>query len=64
VHFIVGYQVLDLIPAGRPKAEEVVKMKEEIEIIQGKLHALVFAAFDEFVIRRSLLKKVTVEPSS
>jgi len=53
-HFIVAYQVLDLIPAGRPSAGEVSKIKEETELIQGKFHAFVCVLFSAYIKNRSL----------
>ncbi len=60
VHFIVAYQVLDLIPAGRPSLEDVLKIKEEIELIQDKFHAFVSVLFPAYINSRSLLKKVEI----
>lgn len=41
VHFIVAYQVLDLIPAGRPSHEDILKIADEIELIQNQFHDFV-----------------------
>ena len=60
VHFIVAYQVLELIPAGRLLREEVVKINDEIELIQGKFHAFVSVLFPDYINSRSLLKKVEI----
>ena len=60
VHFIVAYQVLELIPAGRLLREEVVKINDEIELIQGKFHAFVSVLFPAYINSRSLLKKVEI----
>ncbi|MGH7229980.1 MAG: hypothetical protein ACREJU_01305 [Nitrospiraceae bacterium] len=64
VHFIVAYQVLDLIPAGRPSPEEVLKIKDEIELIQEKFHGFVSVLFPAYIESRSLMKKVEITKSS
>ena len=60
VHFIVAYQVLDLIPAGRPSREDVLKVKDEIELIQNKFHDFVSVLFSAYIESRSLMKKVEI----
>lgn len=60
VHFIVAYQVLDLIPAGRPSREDVLKVKDEIELIQNKFHDFVSVLFPAYIDSRSLMKKVEI----
>jgi hypothetical protein len=52
LHFIVAYQVIDVIPAGRPSKVAVERLLMEIEMIQGKLHAFIVALADEFVFRQ------------
>ena len=52
LHFIIAYQVLDLVSAGRPLRAEVEQLSGEIEVIQDKLHAFIIALADEFVFRR------------
>lgn len=49
LHFLVAYQVLDVIPAGLPSKEAIQQLKEEIEWIQGKLHAFIVALADEYI---------------
>lgn len=63
VHFIVAYRVLDLIPAGRPSREEILKIKDEMESIQDKFHAFVTALFPAYMASRSLWKKVKITNS-
>jgi hypothetical protein len=58
LHSIVAYQVLDFIPSGRLSKDEVIEIKEEIELLQGKLHAFTFALFDEYFLARSLREKI------
>jgi hypothetical protein len=53
LHFIIAYQVLDVVPAGRPSRAEIEQLSREIEVIQGKLHAFIIALVDEFVFRRA-----------
>lgn len=64
VHFIVAYQVLDLIPAGRLSPEEILKIKDEMELIQDKFHAFVTVLFPAYINSRSLMKKVEITESS
>ncbi len=59
-HFIVAYQALDLIPAGRPSPEEVSKIKDEMELIQDKFHAFVGVLFPAYIQSRSLKEKVEI----
>lgn len=59
-HFIVAYQVLDLIPAGRLSQEELSKIKQEMELIQEKFHAFVTVLFPAYLKKRSLMEKVEV----
>lgn len=65
LHSIVAYQILDVIPGGRLSKDEVLKTKEEIELLQGKLHAFTFALFDEYFLTHSLREKIvsSEEPS-
>ncbi len=63
VHFIVAYQVLDLIPAGRLPREEISKIKDEIEFIQNKFHEFVSVLFPAYIQHRSLMKKVEITKS-
>lgn len=58
LHSIVAYQVLDFIPRERISKDEVLKIKEEIELLQGKLHAFTFALFDEYFLTHSLKEKI------
>ena len=58
VHFLVAYQILDLVPAGRQSREDVVKTLDEIELIQEKFHAFVRVLF--LAYSRPLLKKVEI----
>jgi len=58
LHSIVAYQVLDVIPKGRLSRCEVIKIKEEIELLQGKLHAFTFELFDEYFVSRCLREKI------
>jgi len=53
LHFLVPYQVLDVIPAGRPSKEAIQQLKEEIEMIQGKLHAFIVALADEYIFHQA-----------
>lgn len=58
LHSIVAYQVLDFIPRERISKDEVLKIKEEIELLQGKLHAFIFALFDEYFLTHSLKENI------
>lgn len=58
LHSIVAYQILDVIPGGRLSKDEVLETKEEIELLQGKLHAFTFALFDEYFLTHSLREKI------
>jgi hypothetical protein len=60
IHFIVAYQVLDLIPAGRPSREDILKIKEERELIQTKFHDFVAMLFPAYINSRSLMGKVEI----
>ncbi|HJT18893.1 MAG TPA: hypothetical protein VJ746_00390 [Nitrospira sp.] len=60
LHFIVAYQVLDVIPARRPPKAAIKQLKEEIEMIQGKLHAFIVALADEYVFRN--VERVQSDP--
>jgi len=59
-HFIVAYQVLDLIPEGRLSQEKLSKIKQEIELIQEKFHAFVTVLFPAYIKKRSLIEKVEI----
>jgi len=56
LHSIVVDQVLEVIPSGHLSKSEVIKIKDEVEILQGKLHAFTFELFDEYFLSRSLMK--------
>lgn len=62
LHFLVPYQVLDVIPAGRLSKEAIQQLKEEIEMIQGKLHAFIVALVDEYIFRQA--EKVQPTPET
>lgn len=59
LHSIVAYQVLDVIASGRPSKDEVIQIKEEIDLLQRKFHAFTFALFDEYFLTRRLMDKIT-----
>lgn len=58
LHSIVAYQVLELIPSGRLRKDEVIKIKEEVELLQGKLHRFTVLLFDEYWSSYSLKDKI------
>lgn len=59
LHFMVGYQVLDIIPAGYIAKEDVIQVQEVADRIQGQFHALAITSFDQYLSVRSLNKKFT-----
>lgn len=56
---IVTYQILGLIPH-KPilKKDEVIKIKEEVELLQGMLHIFTIKLFDEYFMSRRLDSKI------
>ncbi len=58
LHSIVAYQILDFIPRGSISKDEVLKIKEEIDLLQVKLHAFTFALFDKYFLTHSLKEKI------
>jgi len=61
LHFVVGYQVIDVIPAGHIAQEEVNRIIEVADRIQGLFHALAISSFDQYLQKRSLNNKFTRE---
>ena len=59
LHFMVGYQVLDIIPADYIAKEDVIQVQEVADRIQGQFHALAITSFDQYLSVRSLNKKFT-----
>ncbi len=57
LHSIVVDQVLEVIPCGRLLKSKVMKIKEEVELLQAKLHTFTFELFDEYFMSRCLIKK-------
>lgn len=61
LHFIVGYQVIDVIPAGHITKEDVNRIQGVADLIQGLFHALAITSFDQYLLERSLNNKFTRE---
>ena len=57
LHSIVAYQVLEGIPGLDLPGDKILKITEEVECLQGKLHAFTFILFDEFWSTHSLKDK-------
>jgi hypothetical protein len=57
LHSIVAYQVLEGIPGLDLPEEKILIIKEEVEWLQGKLHAFTFTLFDEYWSTHSLKDK-------
>lgn len=64
LHFIVGYQVLDVIPAGHITEEDVNQIKEVADRIQGLFHVLAITSLDQYLLQRLLNNKFTREDTS
>ena len=50
-------KVLESIPGVDPPEDKILKVKEEVEWLQGKLHAFTFTLFDEYWSTHSLKDK-------
>ena len=62
VHCVVGYQVSDLIPAGRFSSDlERQRIMEDIDLIQGRLHVFTFHLFNDYIESRQLKEKITIQ---
>jgi hypothetical protein len=58
-HCVVAYQILDRIPAGHLSSDwEKQQIIEQIDLIQGKLHAFTFNLLIDYIQSRNLEHKM------
>jgi hypothetical protein len=54
VHFVIGYQVIDMIPAQQITTAEVLAIREVADKVQGLFHAFTVVLFDQYLLTKSL----------